>query len=319
MVGREQVNWGLKEKIFLFIVARMALKRGPGGRFAPKSESSDFWSETSRPAKPEKSFIEKATPVLMILVVVMAFALGSLWSKVKYLEQGGSGTAKTGEPAAAGTGQAAQNPTGNVQAFLDKAKEYATKAGMDGDKLVKCVQSGSKKSIVSADMKQGEGVGVQGTPAFFVNGRFLGGAFPAESFKELIDRELNGTGSNDYKDYKDTNLQKAGAYNPPAFIAEPKKIDVGKAAVEGPGGAKVTIVGFTDFQCPYCSRGFEVMNQIMKDYEGKVRFVLKNFPLSQIHPYAQAAAEAFECARDQGKGWELHDLLFQNQAEWSRV
>ncbi len=61
------------------------------------------------------------------------------------------------------------------------------------------------------------------------------------------------------------------------------------------------------------------MNQIMKDYEGKVRFVLKNFPLSQIHPYAQAAAEAFECARDQGKGWELHDLLFQNQAEWSGV
>jgi protein-disulfide isomerase len=256
---------------------------------------------------------------MMVLIVVMAFALGSLWSKVKYLEQGQSGGGGTGGgQAAAGGGQAAAKaPTGNVQAFLEKVKGYAAKAGMNGDKLVKCVQAGGKKSGVQADQQQGDKVGVQGTPGFFVNGKFLGGAFPIESFKELIDRELNGSGSTNYKDYKDSSLQQAGAQG--VFNAVPKTMDIGKALVKGPAGAKVTIVEFSDFQCPYCQKGYQTVTQLLKDYNGRIKFVYKNFPLTQLHPYAEPAAEAFECAKDQGKGWEMHDLLFENQQEWSAI
>jgi protein-disulfide isomerase len=308
----------LKENIFLFIVIGMPAVRGPGGRFVRKAERVYHTSMLTQESAKEKTFFEKAAPAMTVLIVVMAFALGSLWSKVKYLEQGGTSAAGTNEQAVGGQ-PTAKGPTGDVQAFLAKVKGYAVKAGMDADKLVKCVESGEKTSVVAADMQQGGSVGVGGTPAFFINGKFLGGAFPVASFKEIIDRELNGTGSKNYKDYKDSNLLGAGASTPVAFIAEPKNVDVGKALFQGPAGARVTIVGFSDFQCPYCERGYLTIKQVLKDYDGKVRFVFKNFPLSQIHPYAEAAAEAFECAKDQGKAWELHDQLFDNQSDWSSV
>ena len=85
----------------------------------------------------------------------------------------------------------------------------------------------------------------------------------------------------------------------------------------GPENAKVTIVEFSDYQCPFC-RSFwrETLNQIKKEYidSGKsVKFVYRDFPLSQIHPMAQKYAEAAECARDQGKFWQMHDKIFQEQ------
>jgi len=76
----------------------------------------------------------------------------------------------------------------------------------------------------------------------------------------------------------------------------------------------VTIVEFSDFQCPYCSRFFlEAYPQIKQEYEGKVKFVYRDFPLTAIHPYAEKAAEAAGCASNQGKYWEYHDLLWIKQ------
>ena len=83
----------------------------------------------------------------------------------------------------------------------------------------------------------------------------------------------------------------------------------------GPADAKVTVVEFSDFQCPYCSRFYsQTYSQIKQQYEGKIRFVFRDFPLSSIHPWAEKAAEAAGCANDQGKFWEYHDAIFQNQA-----
>ncbi len=104
---------------------------------------------------------------------------------------------------------------------------------------------------------------------------------------------------------------------PPA--AQPTPQPVAVASVDddpylGPVDAPVTIIEFSDFQCPFCKRFFdETLSQIKQQYEGQVKFVYRDFPISSIHPWAQKAGEAAECADDQGKFWEYHDLIFENQ------
>jgi len=85
-----------------------------------------------------------------------------------------------------------------------------------------------------------------------------------------------------------------------------------KGPSRGPDNAPVTIVEFSDFQCPYCGRAVPTVEKVMKDYDGKVRLVFRHFPLS-FHPNAQKAAEASACAADQGKFWPMHDKMFTNQ------
>ena len=83
---------------------------------------------------------------------------------------------------------------------------------------------------------------------------------------------------------------------------------------KGPDDSPVTVVEFTDYQCPFCSRHFrQTLPQLLSTYEDRVKFVIMNYPISTIHPLAQKASEAVECAYDQGKFWEYHDLLFNNQ------
>ncbi len=86
-------------------------------------------------------------------------------------------------------------------------------------------------------------------------------------------------------------------------------------AFKGPADAKVTIIEFSEFQCPYCKRGKETISEILEIYGEQVKLVFKHFPLTSIHPSAQKAAEATECAGDQGKFWEMHDWMFDNQKE----
>ncbi|MFQ6136552.1 MAG: DsbA family protein [Candidatus Hydrothermarchaeales archaeon] len=82
---------------------------------------------------------------------------------------------------------------------------------------------------------------------------------------------------------------------------------------KGPEDAPVIIVEFSDFQCPFCAKASLVVEEIVDTYRDKVRLVYRDFPLSSIHPNAQKAAEAAECANDQGKFWEYHDTIFANQ------
>lgn len=109
--------------------------------------------------------------------------------------------------------------------------------------------------------------------------------------------------------------------NLPTGIASVKADDfVDNDPVLGDKNAPLTIVEFSDFQCPYCARfRSETFEQIKKQYidKGKVKFVYRDFPLSSIHPLAQKSAEASECANEQGKFWEYHDKIFLNQASLS--
>jgi protein-disulfide isomerase len=84
--------------------------------------------------------------------------------------------------------------------------------------------------------------------------------------------------------------------------------------VRGDANAPVTIIEYSDFQCPFCSRFHPTMKQVMEEYAGKVKWVFRHYPLS-FHPEAEPAAEAAECAGEQGKFWEYADKLFENQAD----
>ncbi|MFA5841450.1 MAG: thioredoxin domain-containing protein [Candidatus Paceibacterota bacterium] len=84
----------------------------------------------------------------------------------------------------------------------------------------------------------------------------------------------------------------------------------------GPKDSKVVVVEYSDFQCPACAAFFPAVDDLNKELDGKILFVYRNFPLPQ-HQNAELAAEAAGAAGLQGKFWEMHDALFENQAEWS--
>lgn len=98
-----------------------------------------------------------------------------------------------------------------------------------------------------------------------------------------------------------------------------KQITEGAAAVNGVESAPVTIVEFSDYQCPYCSRYVdEAYSEIKEKYiaNGKVRYMFRDFPLP-FHQNAMISALAARCAGDQGKYWEMHDILYEKQSDWS--
>lgn len=97
-------------------------------------------------------------------------------------------------------------------------------------------------------------------------------------------------------------------------LLEPMRVavDIAGHPIRGNPKAPVTIVEFSDFQCPYCSRARPTVNKVRETYGDQVRVIFRNFPL-QIHAEAQKAGEAASCAGEQGKFWEMHDLMFANQ------
>lgn len=81
--------------------------------------------------------------------------------------------------------------------------------------------------------------------------------------------------------------------------------------------AKIVIVEFADFQCPYCYQSFPVVREILSTYGEHIKVIYRDFPLTDIHPDAQKAAEAGECAQEQDKFWEMHDKIFINRSDMS--
>jgi protein-disulfide isomerase len=96
------------------------------------------------------------------------------------------------------------------------------------------------------------------------------------------------------------------------------EVDVSTAPAKGPAAAAVTIAEFAEFQCPFCLRVTPTLKQLEERYKGKVRFVWKHLPLNVIHAHAMDAALAAEAAKNQGKFWEYHDKLFDNQGKLDR-
>lgn len=103
---------------------------------------------------------------------------------------------------------------------------------------------------------------------------------------------------------------------PPIEQVTPFALNIANAPTKGSSAAKIAVVEFSDFECPYCGRHAQtVYPQLQRQYidNGTLMYVFRHFPLQKLHPNAFKAAEAAECARDQGKFWEMHDRLFTNQ------
>jgi protein-disulfide isomerase len=84
---------------------------------------------------------------------------------------------------------------------------------------------------------------------------------------------------------------------------------------QGNSNADLVIVEYGDYQCPYCGAAYPVLKELMSQFGSQVKFVFRNFPLSEIHQYARPAALAAEAANLQGKFWEMHDAIYENQQE----
>ena len=196
------------------------------------------------------------------------------------------------------------------------------KAGLDSHKWA---------DKVDADLNAGKAAGVQGTPAFFVNGVFINGAQPFDSFKKTIDQELAkaqakvAAGTPKNRIY--VEMSKENKKNAPAAKeddAEEKedtktvfRVPVGTSPQLGSPNALVTIIEFSDFQCPFCSRVEPSLKSVREKYGDKVRLVWKNEPLP-FHPAAPPAAEAaMEVRAEKGdKGfWDVHDRFFASQKD----
>ncbi|MBI3420972.1 MAG: thioredoxin domain-containing protein [Candidatus Sungbacteria bacterium] len=97
---------------------------------------------------------------------------------------------------------------------------------------------------------------------------------------------------------------------PTVPIGDPRPVDAAKDHIRGPVGAKVTIVEYSDLECPFCKRFHETMKQVLAAYPNDVRWVYRHAPLTQLHSKAPAEANAAECAGEQGKFWEFIDEVF---------
>ena len=86
---------------------------------------------------------------------------------------------------------------------------------------------------------------------------------------------------------------------------------------QGPADAKLTLVEYGDYQCPYCGAAYPLVKKVQRHFGGDLRFVFRNFPLTQAHPLAQMAAELAEAAAIQGRFWPMHDWIYENQERWS--
>jgi protein-disulfide isomerase len=103
---------------------------------------------------------------------------------------------------------------------------------------------------------------------------------------------------------------------PPVQEVAAVEMNIANAAVKGSASAKIALIEFSDFECPYCGRHAQTTyRQLQKQFvdSGRVKYVFRHLPLVKIHPNATKAAEAAECAGEQGKFWEMHDRLFANQ------
>ncbi|HTP24747.1 MAG TPA: thioredoxin domain-containing protein [Anaeromyxobacteraceae bacterium] len=203
----------------------------------------------------------------------------------------------------------------------------ARELGLDLTRFRQSLLAHAGTARIDEDQRLASSVGATGTPTLFINCRKVQGAVPYETLKPIVEEEMRHadalarqgkSGAALYQALCDENVRKyaggesAAAARPAEKVAVPLRTD---DPIQGKAKAPVTVVIFSDFQCPFCGRAVPAVKAIESAYPNEVRVAFKHFPLP-FHPNAMPAALAAEAARAQGgaaKFWAMHDKLFGNQ------
>ena len=207
-------------------------------------------------------------------------------------------------------------------AELDAQKRRARRQGLDALVFERLVESEAKRrgetpdALVKAEVLDKVPAPPEAEVQAFFEGvkERLEPGTTLESVRERIVAHLQQGGREErLKAFREELLQKGRVQvTLPRAGREPVRQQVtGTGPATGPADAPVTIVEFSDFQCPYCARGRKTLDEVKQAYGDKVRIVFRHFPL-EMHPEAPKAAEASACAHDQGKFWAYHDALFDD-------
>jgi protein-disulfide isomerase len=203
------------------------------------------------------------------------------------------------------------------ETFLRLAKEL----NLDIDRFTKDLDTHTYAAVIQKETKEVEDIGSTGTPASFINGRYLSGAKPYAAFKDMIDEELAWAKAGNRPEFTIAKNVSAASAKPAASGGpDPSKvydIAAGNAPFAGPASAKVTILHYFDYQCPFCVRVAPTLDQILKNYPNDVRVVYKMHPLS-FHPNAMPAAQAALAANAQGKFAPMNTKLLASSSALSR-
>jgi protein-disulfide isomerase len=209
---------------------------------------------------------------------------------------------------------------------LDNAslRKYAQDLGLDMARFDKDFSDPAVKQAIDKDVAESQRIGVTGTPTFFVNG-YQVPSLDIDTLSKMIEAaKTGGDVGASVAEIRQRQADQEAAYRKQiadqqaADASRVHDIDVTGSPVRGDSKAAVTIVEFSDFQCPYCASSGPLLKQVLDAYPGKVRLIYKHLPLVSIHPNARPAALAAAEALQQGKFWEMHDKLFQNYSQLTR-
>jgi len=173
--------------------------------------------------------------------------------------------------------------------------DYAKQIGLNIPRFEKALDTHEYQPVVRESIAEGQAYGVNATPTFFLNGQQLSGVRSLDFMKAKVQAAIGTVSPSD-------DSQSTVATNSP---------------VRGSPDAPVTIVEYADFQCPFCAKAENTLNLLLREYPGKVNLVFKSFPLD-FHPDSMLAHRAAMAAGQQGKFWEMHDLIFSQQKSIKR-
>jgi len=182
---------------------------------------------------------------------------------------------------------------------------YARALALDLPAFQQALHNHTYRPIVERDLAEAKGLGVTTTPTFFVNGRRLVGPQGYASLGAVIETLLAGLPPSQ-------RVPEEIVASGPA-----QAISLERAPTRGPAAAPVSLVEFSDFECPYCAEIAPVVQQLLAAYPTQVRFAFKHYPLP-MHKESPLAHEAALAAGEQGKFWEMYDLLFAGQDKLTR-